>query len=324
MGVRRAMVRNSYKREDVFVCRHEAHEGFRHRVSAYHVLREKRCHPGGCLEFLWKCKLLGKGGTCPKGYQHVGNNCTQCRHYDEEKIHRYPEVVLPPGAYRDFQEACRRFDEWLEDHEGRLLEAGGRVTCIRPHLIRRVDGRRSSLVLRGFLLRLEPAYVGRDGLEDAFYLRIGRDQQQRQRIAVGDEIEALVRIVLDRGRLVGTSARRLRIETRSGARPFSWHAALLDRATAVTVPGQPARCLSCDRGVLIDVEQMGDRRGGPRREVLCLEGIGRPHECPYEVLEHERISGECSSLAGTQLGSPGGVERGISRRGPDDRALTGR
>jgi len=153
------------------------------------VLREKRCHPSGCLEFLWKCKLLGKGGACPKGYRHVGNNCTQCRYYDEEKLHRYPEVILPPEAYRAFQDACRQFDEWLEDHEGRLLDAGGRVASIRPNLLRRVDGHRSSLVLRGFLLRLEAAFIGRDGLADALYLRISRDQQQRHRIAVGDELE---------------------------------------------------------------------------------------------------------------------------------------
>ncbi len=291
------MIRNCYKREDVFVCRHEAHAGFGHRVSAYHVLREKRCHPGGCLEFLWKCKLLGKGGTCPKGYRHVGNNCTQCRHYDEEKIQRYPEVVLAPEAYRDFQDACRRFDEWLEDHGGRVLEAGGRVASIRPHLVRCGDGHRSSLVLRGFLLRLEAAYLGRDGLEDALYLRIGRDQQQRHRIAVGDEIEALARVVLDRGRLVGVSARRMRIEARSGGRPFSWHAALLDRINAVSVPGQPARCLSCERGVLVDVELSGGRRGGRQREVLCLEGIGRPQECPYEALDQERAPDGCAVAA---------------------------
>jgi hypothetical protein len=287
------MVRNSYKREDVFVCRHESHEGFDHRVSAYHVLRERRCHPGGCLEFLWKCKLLGKSGVCPKGYRHVGNNCTQCRHYDEEKLHRHPEIILEPDEYRAFQDSCRRFDEWLEDHEGRFLDAGGRVASIRPHMLRRLDGGRSSLVLRGFLLRLEEAYVGRDGLEDAFYLRISRDQQQRHAIAAGDEIEALVRIVLDRGRLVGTPARRLRIETRGGGRAFRWHEALIDRVSAVAVPQQPARCLGCERGVLIDIEQVGGRGKGPRREILCLEGIGRPRDCPYEAMERERAVRPC-------------------------------
>ena len=112
------MMRNCYKREDVFVCRHDMHRGFDYRVSAHHVLREKNCYPHGCVDFLWKCKLLDKGGTCPKGYRHVGNNCTECRHYDEEKIHRYPELLISAMEYRAYQRECRRFDDWLDTHEG--------------------------------------------------------------------------------------------------------------------------------------------------------------------------------------------------------------
>ncbi len=284
----RDMIRNAYKREDVFLCRHDSHEGFQHRVSAYHVLIEKRCHPHGCVEFRWKCKLLGKGGRCPKGYKHVGNNCTQCRHYDEEKIQRVPERVLDEEAYREFLEECRRFDEWLEDHEGRILEVGGRVSDIRPHLIRQVDGHRSSLFLRGFLVRLVRAFVGRDGLEDALYLRLGKQQQNRHRIGVGDEIEALGRVVLDRGRLVAEGARRLRVEERGGQPAARWDRALLDREGAVALSEQHGRCLRCERGVLVDVEDASGRRLSRRREMLCLEGIGRPGDCPYEALKLAR------------------------------------
>ncbi len=283
------MVSNSYKRDDVFVCRHESHGGFRHRVSAYHVLCEKRCHPAGCLEFLWKCKLLGQGGSCPKGYRHVGSNCTQCRFYDEEKIHRYPELLLSPEDFRAFEEACRRFDEWVEDHAGRVQECGGRVTSIRPHLRRRVDGARSTLWLHGFLLRLESAFVGRDGLEDALYLRIGRRQQERHRIAAGDRIEVLARILLDRGRLVGTSVHRVLVEERCGAAAPHWHQALIDRISAKPVAVQAERCLRCERGVLVDIDDDSTgRRSGPRREILCLEGIARPQDCPHEALETQR------------------------------------
>lgn len=287
------MVSNSYKREDVFVCRHESHEGFRHRVSAYHVLVEKRCHPGGCIEFLWKCKLLGQGGACPKGYRHVGSNCTQCRSYDEEKIHRYPELLLSPEDYRSFQEGCRRFDEWIEDHAGRVLECGGRVAGVRPHFLRRLDGTHSTLRLRGLLVRLEAAFVGRDGLEDALYLRVSREQQGRHRIAAGDRIEVLARVFLDRGRLVGSSVHRIQIEERGGRAPLDWQQALIDRISAVPVPPPADRCLRCERGALVDIEDAEGRRRGPRREVLCLEGIGRPQDCPHEALEREHALRAC-------------------------------
>lgn len=280
------MLYNCYKRDDIFVCRHDSHRDFDHRVSAYHVLHAKGCYPEGCIDFLWKCKLLGKGGTCPKGYQHVGTNCGQCRHYDEEKIQRYPALLVSEEAYAQFLDECARFDEWLDQHVGHPAEIGGRVTDIRPHLTKQVSGRRTALTLRGFLVRLKPGYIGRDGFEDALYLRLSGAQQRRHRIAPGDVLEAQARIHFDRGRLVGAQTRRIYIEERSGEEPARWDRALLDRVGAVSVAGQPGRCLRCSRGLLVDVEDPGRRgRKGPRREVLCLEGIGRPRDCPYEALQ---------------------------------------
>ncbi|MBM3318268.1 MAG: hypothetical protein FJY75_10510 [Candidatus Eisenbacteria bacterium] len=279
-------MRNCYKREDVFLCRHDAHRRFDHRVSAHHVLRDKRCHPEGCVSFLWKCKLLGKGGACPRGYRHVGNNCTQCRHYAEEKIHRRPEVLLPPEAFAEFREECRLFDEWLDGHAHRLCEIGGEITDIRPHLVEESDGPRARLRLRGYLARLMPAWVGLHGFEDALYLRLPRGQQERHRLAPGDRLEAEGWIRLDRGRLVGEPLRRIRVEERSGQPPARWEQALLDRSSAVRLPGQPERCLRCARGLLIDVQTRARRPGarpGGRRELLCLEGIGRPEDCPYQA-----------------------------------------
>jgi hypothetical protein len=282
------MMYNCYKRRDIFICRHEAHRCFEHRVSAYHVLHEKQCYPGGCLDFIWKCKLLGKGGSCPKGYGHVGNNCTNCRYYDEEKVQRYPELQISEANYNQFLDDCERFNEWLDDHAGRLLEVGGLVTDIRPNLVRRIDGRRSHLSLRGFLVRLQPGYIDRDGFEDALYLRISPGQQRRQQLATGDRIEALGFVRFDRGRIVIREPRRLQVDQRSGEEAAAWDQALLDRLGAVSLKGRPGRCLQCERGVLIDIEDAAGGRHGPRREVLCLEGIGRPDECPYEVIQQMR------------------------------------
>ncbi|MCK4303619.1 MAG: hypothetical protein KAY24_05210, partial [Candidatus Eisenbacteria sp.] len=233
------MMHNCYKREDVFICRHDLHRSFDYRVSAYHILHEKRCYPEGCIDFIWKCKLLDKGGSCPKGYHHVGNNCTNCRYYDEEKVHRRPELLISEDEYLVYQDECRLFDEWLEDHEGRLLDAGGRVTDIRPYLVKRVDGPRRSLSLRGFLLRLQPAYVDRDGFEDAIYIRISGAQQRRHRLAAGDALEAQGVLRFDRGRVAVTAPRRLHVEDRSGNEPARWDRALLDKVGAVSLDGQP-------------------------------------------------------------------------------------
>jgi hypothetical protein len=286
---------NCYKRDDVFLCRHESHGRFDYRVSAYHVLVERRCYPDGCIAFAWKCKRMHKGEGCPKGYHHVGSNCTQCRFYDEEKIQRRPAVLLDEERFADFLEECRRFDEWLEEVRQRPLELGGLVTDIRPHLVRRVDGRRSSLTLRGYLARLQPGFIGLRGLEDAIYLEVSRTQQERHRLAPGDQIEAEAWVRLDRGRLVGVRSRRVQVEQRNGGEAPGWDRALLDREGAVALPDQPERCLRCPRGVLVDVEEITSHRGrrvprAQRRQLLCLEGIGRPQECPFEALQE--LSGQ--------------------------------
>jgi hypothetical protein len=305
---------NCYKREDVFVCRHESHRRFDHRVSAYHVLVEKRCYPEGCVSFLWKCKRMHKGEGCPKGYHHVGSNCTQCRFYDEEKILRRPALLLGEAEFAEFLETCRAFDAWLEEVRDRPLEMGGRVTDVRPHLVRRIDGKRASLGLLGHLVRLQPGFIGLQGIDEPLYLEVSRAQQERHGIAPGDRIEAEVWVRLDRGRLVGARPRRLRVEERDGGQPPRWEDALLDRQGAVVLPDQPERCLHCDRGVLVDVEEAEiGRRPARRRELLCLEGIGRPGECPYEALR--ALGGQpedrsCVSLAqdpGPGKTSPGGI-----------------
>lgn len=276
-------MRNCYKRDDVFVCRHESHRGFDHRVSAYHVLIEKRCHPDGCLEFQWKCKLLGKGGTCPKDYRHVGSNCTNCRHYYEEKLQRRPEVLLSEREFGLFLEDCHDFDDWLSARRHRVIEVGGEITDVRPYLVMERDERRSGLALHGFLLRLHPGYVGLDGFDEPLYVRINRGQQQRHKLAPGDRIECEGEIDLDRGRIVATRVRRLSVEQRSGRPAASWDRALLDRTGAVTLADQPERCLRCERGALVDVQVRGE--GGAGRKLVCLEGIGRPQDCPYEALQ---------------------------------------
>jgi hypothetical protein len=284
---------NCYKREDVFVCRSECHQRFEHRVSAHHVLVEKRCFPQGCVSFAWKCKRLHKGRGCPRGYRHVGSNCTQCRFYDEEKIQRRPSVLLDERAFAEFLEACRDFDAWLDQVRDRPLCLGGRVTDVRPHLVRRVDGRRSRLSLCGHLVRLQPGYIELRGLDDPLYLEISRAQQQRHRVAPGDGVEAEAWVRLSRGRLVGVRPKRLQVEERGGEAPPEWEQALLDRLTAVALPDQPERCLRCSRGVLADVEEIapspGRTRPAPRRrELLCLEGLGRPEDCPFEALRSLR------------------------------------
>ncbi|MDH7501060.1 MAG: hypothetical protein QHH30_11840, partial [candidate division NC10 bacterium] len=65
-------MRNLYKRMDVFRCSQDGHEHFESAVSVYHVLRERRCYPEGCIYFLWRCRHPLREKGCPRGFHHVG------------------------------------------------------------------------------------------------------------------------------------------------------------------------------------------------------------------------------------------------------------
>ncbi len=127
---------NQYKRQDVFRCSHKAHFRFEKSVSVYHVLKEKKCFPEGCIWFLWKCHLLNKGNSCPKGYQHVGRNCFSCKNYFEEKINYQPEILLNEEQHKRFKQELEEFEEWLNTSAGKWVEFSGEVFSVKPHFRR--------------------------------------------------------------------------------------------------------------------------------------------------------------------------------------------
>jgi hypothetical protein len=46
-------------------------------------------------------------------------------------------------------------------------------------------------------------------------------------------------------------------------------------------PEQPERCLNCQHGMLVDIDT---RDPGPKRTMVCLQGIPQSKECPIPVL----------------------------------------
>ena len=102
-------MRNPYKRLDIFRCKYYNHAKFDYKVSAYHVLRVKNCYPQGCLYFKWHCKLLNKGQSCIKGFQHVGKKCFGCKHYYDEKVNNQPELLISEEEYHFFLDELEEF-----------------------------------------------------------------------------------------------------------------------------------------------------------------------------------------------------------------------
>ena len=278
---------NQYKRLDVYRCKLQSHETFAGRVSVHHVLKVKRCLPDGCFYFKWRCRLLDKGATCKKGYKHAGKNCQGCRYFVDEKIHKVPVLLLSGAEFERFELELEDFENWLESNLGRRLEVYGRVNFVGPLLRKDVYHNRSRVSLRGFLVNFAECYLGRTHFEDLVYLSLSPGAHARLELARGDLLEFEAELTLDNGRLVLVKPRSVEFVERAESRSSpDTGEALVAARTANVVGEQSDRCLSCERGRLVDVARHG-RTSGPRisRQLFCLEGVGDPELCCYRALK---------------------------------------
>ncbi len=269
---------NLWKQRGVFACSHAAHEDFEGCVSPYHVLREKRCHPQGCIYFRWRCRRLEKGKACKRKFTHVGRLCRGCREYEEEKIHQQPRLLLTEGQWLDFRRALLEFEDWFDQTVGRELEITGEVADVKPSFVREVDAG-SRIRFRGFLLVLREAYLGRTRFDSPVYLRVSRSAQERHGFRGGDVIECHGTVREDRGRVVIDRVRRVEVLSRGQGRLWTAAEGLVARRTATAFRRQPEQCLLCAEGTLLDVHQ--ETAAGIRRyrRLLCLEGMPEPEVC---------------------------------------------
>ncbi len=295
-------MKNLYKKQNVFICRHEAHNGFQSKMSVFHILKEKKCFPHGCVYYKWKCKSMNKGKACYRGYQYVGKNCPGCRYFYEETVHCYPQLVLDQQKYPAFLNEFKQFEEWLQDHQGREWEIHGRIYGIKPRFEKTLFPRAERLTFRGFLLIFHGLYLERTHIQDLVYAHISPLTQENLKFGKGDTLTARATLTTDRGRLILKKLRRIDIEQRGEPAEWSRSRALVARETATSFPYQPQGCIQCPFGALVDVT---DLRNGDNhfRELFCLKGIQDPRGCHIRALyKHldEEVDDEASAACLTQ------------------------
>jgi len=276
---------NQYKRQDVFRCSHKAHFRFESNVSVYHVLKEKRCFPEGCIYFLWKCQLLNKGHSCPKGYRHVGRDCFSCKHYFDEKIVYQPETGLDEEEYKKFESDLEEFEEWLEATVGKWVEFSGKVNSVKPHFRKIKFGSKETLSFPGFLISFKEGYLDRVFFKDHIFVTISRKTQQNFKFARGDEVEFKARLRANRGRMVLERIRYVEFLHKEEAESWSLSQALVAKNTGKEIDCQPEKCMMCENGCLMDVVEKTDKSSAVRRHLFCLIGMENPEECVYHLIK---------------------------------------
>ena len=274
--------RNLYKQSDVFKCIHDAHLHFKAHISPYYILLEKKCYPHGCVYFRWKCKMLAKQHKCFRNFTKVGKECFNCRHFYEEKIHQYPEFVEPESKSAEFLENFDEFNEWVQELKNRRVQCEGKIYEVKPDFILKKHNQQYHLLITGYLISFQEGYIENQFFQDKFYLSISSSTQKQLIFRPDDELEFKANLKIDRGRFKFY---------KSGGFQF------MQRGTADAVPKpdlyshpnftlfteQPPQCLTCQHGVLVDIDT---QEPGPRRTVVCLQGMAEYKDCPIRILEN--------------------------------------
>jgi hypothetical protein len=224
--------------------------------------------------------LFEKGKACYRGYQHVGRLCPGCQYFLEEKVSNHPELRIAQEDFEGWQERYREFAEWIERMKNRQVEVLGHVAGVKPRFQKFIYPKNSELRLRGFQVSFSQAFVNLDHLDDECYAVIGRELQDRLKLAAGSKIEFRATFTLNRGRIVFEKVGRVEV-IEPAQEPAEWNSssALVARSIATGFEWQPTKCLKCKYGVLADVEDRRQPEVIERRQLYCLQGMPHPDLC---------------------------------------------
>ena len=278
---------NQYKRQDVFLCHHDCHKKRGQHVSVYHAMRRKQCYPGGCTYFRWKCKELEKRKKCFRGFSHVGKNCFGCRYFDEEKMTR-TLTVSPLIDLNETFENIYDFEEWLRDNVSRESVCFGKISSVKPRIVKSVypssAGTKEHSRLLGYLICFEYCYIGRSFIDDVCFAIVGCDFQRRLRFSRGDEIEFRALLMEQDGRLIFQQLKKIEFRHKSeDGKIWNDSQSLITKHTGNTLSLQADKCVECRHGFLIDVHEFRNGQDTVYHRMFCALGMKSATLCYYDL-----------------------------------------
>ena len=274
--------RNLYKVSDLFFCPHRLHKHHESGTSVWHVVKYKECYPNGCVSFAWKCRKFDDGHKCPRSKKHVGKDCSSCSFFYDLKLAYSPELKAESSEYDRFRKDFAEFEEWVREMSGKRIEVRGKIKSVNPLLTNHGSNGSLRIACRGALLSMVDGIFGYDLCRDPFYARLSFDVYDRAKLAVGDEIDMMGQLEIDRGRFVFGKVGNIDIVRTENGETIPSSQLKQAKFTGTVIDGQPAKCLRCPHGLLIDSSQ-SDGRSSPRRLLYCTKGVADYHFCPYNV-----------------------------------------
>ncbi len=294
-------MRNLYKQNCIFVCKHDIHKHFSSKMSVFHILEEKKCYPDGCVYFKWKCKTLAKKKKCHRNFTTVGKHCFSCKYFYEEKIHQFPQLLVEGKAKDIFFEYYDEFCDWLASVENKTVFCEGVVHSVVPDfLINNINGK-IGLGLKGFLIIFKEGFIEDKHFEDSFYLHLDSMHQNKLRLRRDDEVEFKAILKEKDGRIELVAPRQFNFFLRGKSKPLLRSELLVSLNTATTFNKQPEKCKKCNFSVIPKFQK---KRQGSNRILICSKGIQESELCMenversglyFESCENDKSEGDSCS-----------------------------
>jgi hypothetical protein len=272
--------RNQYKASDLFFCPQRLHKHHENGTSVWHILKYKSCFPQGCISFLWKCRKFDDGHKCHRGKKHVGKDCFSCSFFYDLKNAFQPELLVSHDEYQEFAKEFAAFEEWIVGISGKRIEVRGKITSISPLLTNYGENGLANVSCRGILLYFREGIFKYDRFLDPFYARLSFDVYDRSGVVVGDEIDFKGELLIDRGRFVFEKVGSVEVIRAAGGDQVPANQLRQVKYTGTVIESQPAKCLRCRHGLLID-NAASDGRSTPRRLMYCAKGVADYRYCPH-------------------------------------------
>lgn len=281
--------KNLYKQAHTFRCVHEAHRHFNSEMSPFHILSKKNCFPHGCVYFHWQCRLLAKQKKCFRGFTTVGRECFNCKYFYEEKQHQYPQFIENGQNQDTFMQAFEEFEEWINELQNKRINVEGTVAAVTPELSLKYSGRQLQLQMNGFVVRFDQGFIDNQLFADPFYLSISAMSQNKLQLRENDELEFDAGLLIDRGRFKFIRPGRFQFYQRGENRALRRNDVLVALRTYSIQKNQPLKCMRCAYGQLVDAE---NRKNGPSRLTVCLQGIADYRYCTISMESFENSNGD--------------------------------
>ena len=285
-------MRNLYKQNNIFVCKHDTHKHFSSKMSVYHILEEKSCYPDGCVYFKWKCKILAKKKKCHRNFTTVGRHCFSCKHFYEEKIHQFPQLTVEGNEKDDFFDVYGEFCDWIASVENKQIFCEGTIHSVLPDFLINKNNGKLGLGLKGFLIIFKEGFINNQHFEDTFYLHLDSMLQNKLRIRLDDEVEFKAILKEKDGRIELVAPRQFNFYLRGKSKPLLRGDLLVSLNTATTFSVQHEKCKKCSFSIIPRIQ---NSNSGSNRVLICSKGIQDPELCLENVERADLYSNSCEN-----------------------------